>query len=89
MRECEQGGDRGLVGRTLRCLSETIDEQNMRAVHAKRTGSGGGDPQELRDQNKAWRRDIDREYHLHYWECDDGTIEFASVGPHNMFDIPR
>lgn len=89
MRTCEQGGSTGLVDRTLRALAETIDGQNMRAVHAKRTGTGGGDPQETRGQDKAWRRDIDREYHLHYWECADGTIEFASVGPHNMFDIPK
>ncbi len=89
MRECEQGGSPGLAERTLRALAETIDGQNMRAVHAKRLGSGGDNPQEMRGANKAWRRDIDREYHLHYWECANGTIEFASVGPHNMFDIPR
>jgi len=89
MRTCEQGGSPGLVERTLRALAETIDKQQMRDVHEKRTGIGGGDPQEMRGQDKAWRRDIDREYHLHYWECMDGTIEFASVGPHNMFDIPK
>jgi hypothetical protein len=43
----------------------------------------------MRDQDKAWRRDIDSKYRLHYWECADGTIEFASVGAHNMFVIPR
>ncbi len=89
MRDCEHGGSQGLVERTLRSICETVDQQNMRAIHPKRTGSGGGDPQEIRGQDKAWRRDIDREYHLHYWECVDGMIEFASVGPHNMFDIPR
>jgi hypothetical protein len=89
MRACEQGGSPGLVDRTLRSLAETIDKQKMRDVHEKRTGMGGGDPQETRGQDKAWRRDIDREYHLHYWECADGTIEFASVGPHNMFEIPK
>lgn len=89
MRTCEMGGSPGLVERTLRALAETMDKQNMRAVHPKRTGPGGGDPQEMRGQDKAWRRDIDREYHLHYWECADGSVEFASIGPHNMFDIPR
>jgi len=88
MRACEQGGSSGLVERTLRALAKTVDGQNMRKVHPKRTGSGGSDPQEMRGQDKAWRRDIDREYHLHYWECAGGTIEFASVGAHNMFDIP-
>ena len=89
MRACEQGGSSGLVDKTLRALAETIDKQKMRDVHEKRTGMGGDDPQEKRGQDKAWRRDIDYEYHLHYWECADGTIEFASVGPHNMFEIPR
>ena len=27
----------------------------------------------------AWRRDIDHEYHLHYWERLDGTVEFAGA----------
>lgn len=87
--DCDRAGSLGLADRILRALAETIDDINPRAVHEKRTGSGGGNPQELRGEDKAWRRDIDRDYHLHYWECADGTIEFASVGPHNMFDIPR
>jgi hypothetical protein len=87
--DCDRAGSLGLPDRILRALSETIDGVNLRAVHEKRTGPGGGNPQELRGADKAWRRDIDREYHLHYWECADGSTEFASVGPHNMFDIPR
>ena len=86
---CDRSGSVGLADRILRALAETLDGLNLRDVHEKRTGSGGGNPQELRDTDKAWRRDIDREYHLHYWECAGGVIEFASVGPHNMFDIPR
>ncbi len=89
MRASERGGSPGLVERTLRALAETIDKQNMGDVHAKRTGKGGGNPQEMRDDDKAWRRDIDYVYHLHFWECADGTIEFASVAPHNMDVIPR
>lgn len=85
---CDRAGSPGLADRILRALAETIDGVNLRAVHAKRTGAGGGNPQELRGSDKAWRRDIDYEYHLHYWECADGMIEFASVGPHNMFEIP-
>jgi hypothetical protein len=52
-------------------------------------GKGGNEPQQKRGQDKAWRRDIDYEYHLHYWECDDGSVEFASVVTHNDFSIPE
>jgi hypothetical protein len=48
-------------------------------------GKGGNEPQHKRGQ--AWRRDIDYEYH--YWECDDGSVEFASVVTHNDFSIPE
>lgn len=75
----------------LRCACEAIDRQNLRAVHALRAGMGGNAPQRLRarDGAKAWRRDIDHEYHLHYWEMEDGTIEFASMVVHNDFSIPE
>ena len=89
MRDCERGGNLGLVIRTLDSIVETIERLNLSKVHEKRTGKGGNNPQELRGEDKAWRRDIDHVYHLHYWERKDGTIEFASVGPHDMFDIPR
>lgn len=74
----------------LRATSDAIDGQNLRAVHALRTGPGGGDPQRQRkhDKAKAWRRDIDREYHLHYWQTEIG-IEFASMAVHNNFTIPE
>jgi hypothetical protein len=41
---------------------------------------GGG-----RDQ-AAWRRDVDHEFHLHYWGGADG-IELAAVVVHRDFDI--
>lgn len=72
----------------LRSVVETIKGQNLPAVHALRTGLGGSDPQRKRGSDKAQRRDIDRELHLHYWECVDGTVELASVVYHNDFSIP-
>jgi hypothetical protein len=63
--------------------------QNMAAVHGLRTGMGGDDPQRTRGKDKAQRRDIDYEFHLHYWECANGTIELASVVHHNDFSIPE
>lgn len=88
-RECchDQGG--GLSPRILRAIVETMQSQNMAAVHALRTGKGGDDPQRMRGNDKAQRRDIDYEFHLHYWECANGSVELASVVHHNDFSIPE
>lgn len=72
----------------LRSIIETIKGHNLPAVHALRTGPGGDDPQRMRGSDKARRRDIDREFHLHYWECANGMVELASVVYHNDFSIP-
>ena len=82
-------GDPGLADRILRAAIETICHEKLADTHWLRTGRGGGDPQRMRGGDAAWRRDIDYEYHLHYWECEDGTVEFASVVVHNDFSIPE
>ena len=74
--------------RVLRAITETLDEVNLSSVHALRTGTGGGDPQRMRGRDKAMRRDINHEFHLHYWQCNDGSVEIASVVTHNDFSIP-
>lgn len=79
--------DETKAGRLLEALSKTILDTQLRSVHALRTGLGGNNPQCMRGLDKAWRRDIDYEYHLHYWQTASGP-EFASVGPHNFFSIP-
>jgi hypothetical protein len=84
---CADQGD-SVPPKILRSIVETIKGQNLPAVHALRTGPGGNDPQRMRGSDKAQRRDIDREFHLHYWECADGTVELASVVYHNDFSIP-
>ncbi len=83
--------DRGgsVPSRILRSIVETIKGHNLPAVHALRTGPGGNDPQRMRGSDEAQRRDIDREFHLHYWKCADGTVELASVVYHNDFSIPE
>ena len=70
----------------LRACAETILQEDMRSTHALRTGRGANNTQVLRGTDKAWRRDIDHEFHIHYWETSDG-IEFSCVVPHNDFDI--
>ncbi len=86
-RECCRDNPASLVTSLLRSMVETIDRLQLQDVHALRTSDSGGAPQRTRGNDKACRRDIDYEYHLHYWECEDG-IEFGSVGPHNDFSIP-
>jgi len=81
-----------LASKQLRAIVETLEQTNMSKTHALRVGPGGGAPQRVRerDQAKAWRRDVDREHHLHYWTCIDGAIEIASVSfPHDDFTIPE
>jgi len=84
---CADQGD-SLCPKIFRSIIETIKNQNLSAVHSLRTGPGGNDPQRMRGVDKAQRRDIDREFHLHYWESTDGQIELASVVYHNDFSIP-
>ena len=84
---CADQGD-SVPPKILRSIVETIKGFNLSAVHALRTGSGGNDPQKMRGRDKAQRRDIDREFHLHYWDCANGTVELASVVYHNDFSIP-
>jgi hypothetical protein len=63
--------------------------EQLAAVHALRAGKGGNNPKWTRGKDNAQRRDIDTEFHLHYWKCADGTIELASVVRHNDFSIPE
>ncbi|OXL85846.1 hypothetical protein BCV73_24285 [Paenibacillus sp. SSG-1] len=71
----------------LRTCTDTILEVDLPATHALRTGSGGDNPQRKRGEDKAWRRDVDYEYHLHYWQTGRGH-ELASVVVHNDMSIP-
>ena len=78
-----------LAGRVLRAIIETLEGTNLVDTHALRTGPGGGDPPRMRGGDRAMRRDVDHEYHLHYWQTADGTVELASVVTHNDFSIPE
>jgi hypothetical protein len=78
----------GLAERLMRSIVETVCHENLAATHALRTGQGGDNPQRTRGRDLAWRRDVDREYHLHYWECAGGIVELAKLVVHNDFSIP-
>jgi hypothetical protein len=77
-----------LIARILRAMVETLDGLNLADVHALRTGVGGGNPPRKRGEDRAQRRDIDRQYHLHYWQCENRSIEFGSVVIHDDCSIP-
>jgi hypothetical protein len=61
----------------------------MNDTHALRSSQGANSTQRERpsDNAKAWRRDIDRFYHLHYWKTS-AKVELASVVVHDDFTIP-
>ncbi|PJN50198.1 hypothetical protein PAEVO_52420 [Paenibacillus sp. GM2FR] len=71
----------------LRSCADTILNQNLTNTHALRKDESGNSPQVTREKDKAWRRDIDYEYHLHYWQTSNGP-ELAAVVVHNNMDIP-
>jgi hypothetical protein len=77
----------GLAERLMRALVETISHDKLDATHALRSGQGAGDTQRTRGSDLAWRRDIDRDFHLHYWERDTGFVELAALVVHNDFSI--
>lgn len=79
-----------LPEKILRSIVETLEGLNLADVHPLRTGLGANDPRQKRGKDTAMRRDIDPIYHLHYWSCDDGLVEFATVSyPHDNFWIPN
>lgn len=72
----------------LRTLTEDILQTNMASTHELRANRGGNSPQITHQDFSAWRRDIDYEYHLHYWKKGESII-FADVVIHNNFRITK
>ncbi len=80
--------EKALPEKILRAIVESLEDLNQDDVHALRTGSGGGDPPQMRGKDRAMRRDIDPTHHLHYWSCEGGLVELANVSfPHDNFKI--
>ena len=87
-----RGASSALPGKILRAIVETVDREDMAGTHEIRTGPHGNDPQLMRERDGAgaMRRDIDLDYHLHYWSCSNGIVELASVNyPHDNYWIPE
>ena len=82
--------ENGLPRKILRAVVETLESLNDDDAHPLRTGPGGNNPPRMRGSDRAMRRDIDRTFHLHYWSCEDGLIEFATVSfPYSNYWIPE
>lgn len=70
----------------IRAITEEILNINMKDTHELRETKGGNSKQ-LKDNNySAWRRDLDYEYHLHYWKRGNELI-FSDIVNHNNFKI--
>ena len=76
-----------LAGRFIDSIVDTLLNHNLQKTHQLREGQGGAEPARKRGNDMAWRRDIDHQLHLHYWETHRGP-EFASAAVHNDFAIP-
>ncbi len=70
-------------------IVDILLRRNLQNAHALRIDEGGASSQRLRGKDKAKRWDIDREWHLHFWDTESGVPEFATIVPHNSFYIPE
>lgn len=78
--------DPSKIGRLVQACIDLVLGRNLDQGHALRTGKAGNAPQVCRGDWKAWRHDVDYEYHLHYWK-NGPHIEFSKVGTHEDFTI--
>lgn len=86
--KCFAANAHSLIAKVLEVMADTLDDRKLSLTHPLRTGPGGDDPPRTRNGDTAMRKDVNYQYHLHYWLCEDGTIEFGSVVVHNDFTIP-
>jgi hypothetical protein len=72
----------------VQVLTGRHTELASRELHQLRTGSGGDDPPVTREGGETcWRVALQTKTpsarRLHYWACNDGSIEFSSVRLHD------
>ena len=72
----------------LRACSETVLGTNTRDTHWIRKSGGGNAEQLVTGDRAAWRRDVDAEFHLHYWVTPRGP-RLAKLVAHNDYSIPN
>lgn len=81
-------GDRDACERLIRAVVDTILDRRLGATHSIRISEGGGARDRIRanDGAAAMRRNIDYEYHLHYWRTGNGP-EFSCIAQHRDLNI--
>lgn len=72
----------------LRALEELILKLKLDETHWLRENKGPNSNQITDGNYKGWRKDIDYEFHLHYWQYND-ELKFANIVPHNFFSISK
>ena len=74
----------------IRACTEVACSIRLGDAHRIRVSRGGSSEELRRDHDgaTAWRRDIDHEYHLHYWLTPEGP-ELSNVVIHNDFSISQ
>ena len=70
---------------TIQAVTDALMDNNMRKVHAIRTGSKGNNPQLVRDNYDAQRRDITTSIKLAYWK-KGRELKFANMREHDFFE---
>ncbi|HUX59889.1 MAG TPA: hypothetical protein VMV32_01145 [Ignavibacteriaceae bacterium] len=88
MRDLNFHTDEAKIDNLLRALFEEILHLNMKDTHELRVSKSGGAKQIEYNKYTGWRRDIDYEYHLHYWKRGENLI-FTDVVSHNNYDITK
>jgi hypothetical protein len=87
MKWCE--GRRSLPTKILKAITEVILGINMSVGHPLKSGKSGSSPPLKRGNDSAQRRKITDYFRLHYWDCEDGSIELGSIVTHNDYSIPN
>ncbi len=88
VRELNFQKDEGKINSLNRSICEEILSINMKDTHELREGKSGGSNQISHKGYSAWRRDVDYEYHVHYWKKGKDLV-FTDIVPHNNFKITK
>lgn len=78
--------DRKKAMRLIRSCSDILMGLNLDQSHHLRENKGPNSHQRFFGDWKAWRHDLDDEFHLHYWK-NGNSIKLSNVVTHNNFSI--
>jgi len=70
---------------TIKAVTDAVTEQNLRKMHAIRTGEHGNDPQLRKNDYDAQRRDITTSIKLAYWK-KGREFKIANMNEHDIVE---